>query len=213
MKPIKLYLTDDHSLFREGLKFLLSNIDFIEEVYEAENGQQFIDLLKHQPADIALLDIEMPVMNGIMATRQALQIQPSLKIIALSMYSDESYYSSMIKAGASGFLLKNSSFAEVKRAITDVSEGKSYFSIEVLQSILNRMNRRSPEETDQKLTEREIEILFHICKGASNAEIADVLSISKRTVDKHRQSLLNKTHSGNTVNLVIYAIKNGYFSI
>ena len=213
MKQLKIYLVDDHSLFREGLKFLLSNLDFISEIYEAENGEQFIAGLKQHPTDLVLLDIEMPVMNGIIAAQKAMEINPEIKIIALSMYSDESYYSSMIEAGASGFLLKNSNFAEVKRAIEDVYNGKNYFSIEILQSILTRLNRKKQHQTNNELTEREIEILFHICKGLSNAEIADQLFISKRTVDKHRENLLQKTQSKNTANLVIFAIKHGYFNI
>jgi len=213
MKPLDVYLVDDHSLFREGLKFLLSDLDFIQEIYEAENGAQFIEKLKETPADMALLDIEMPVINGIEATMQALRIQPSLKIIALSMYSDESYYSRMIEAGVCGFLLKNSNFAEVKKAIIDVSAGKNYFSLEILQSILTRMKQKETNQPNNELTDRETEILFHICKGLSNSEIAEKLTISKRTVDKHRENLLQKTQSKNTANLVIFAIKNGYFNI
>ncbi|RIH65754.1 DNA-binding response regulator [Mariniphaga sediminis] len=213
MRKLKICLVDDHSLFREGLHFLLSNLDFIDEIYEAENGEQFISTLKQQPVDIVLLDIEMPLMNGIDAAKQALKMWPDIKIIALSMYSDENYYSSMIDAGAYGFLLKNSNFSEVRKAILDVWEGKNYFSTEIMQSILLRLNRKTQGEPFDDLTEREIEILYHICKGLSNAEIADILSISKRTVDKHRENLLQKTQSKNTANLVIFAIKHGYFSI
>jgi DNA-binding NarL/FixJ family response regulator len=213
MKKLKIYLVDDHALFREGLRFLLSNFDAVEEIYEAENGKQFVSGLKEKSADVALLDIEMPEMNGIEATREALKICPKLKIIGLSMYSEESYYSSMIDAGASGFLLKNSNFSEVRKAIADVNEGKNYFSAEILQSILTMVvtKKLHPEITD--ITERETEILFYICKGLSNTEIAKKLSISKRTVDKHRENLLQKTQSKNTANLVIYAIKNKYFEI
>jgi DNA-binding NarL/FixJ family response regulator len=213
MKKLNLFLVDDHSLFREGLRFLLSNLDFVENIYEAENGLQFIAALKDIPVDIALLDIEMPVMNGIEATKQALLIRPELKIIALSMYSEESYYSSMIEAGADGFLMKNSNFSEVKKALADVWEGKNYFSAEILQSIVNRVVNKKQQHGIEDITERETEILFYICKGLSNAEIARELTISKRTVDKHRENLLEKTESKNTANLVIFAIKHGYFSI
>jgi len=213
MKPVSIYLVDDHLLFREGLKFLISGLDFISGIYEAENGISFIEGLAQHPAAVALLDIEMPGMNGVTAAREALKICPDLKIIALSMYSDESYYSSMIEAGASGFLLKNSSFAEVKKAIEDVLAGRNYFSMEILQSIMQRINRKKPETQNQDLTERESQILFEICRGLSNAEIADRLSISKRTVDKHRENLLQKTLSRNTASLVIFAIRHGYFLI
>lgn len=213
MKKLKIYLVDDHSLFREGLKFLLSNLNFIDKIYEAENGEQFIAGLKQHAVDIVLLDIEMPVMNGTEAARKAIEIYPDIKMIALSMYSDESYYSSMIDAGVSGFLLKNSNFSEVTKAIEDVWNGKNYFSIEILQSVLNRLTRKRPSLSGSSLTEREIEILYFICKGMSNAVIADKLSISKRTVDKHRENLLQKTQSKNTANLVIFAIKHRYFTI
>jgi two-component system, NarL family, response regulator LiaR len=213
MKKLNIFLVDDHSLFREGLRFLLSNLDFVENIYEAENGEQFITALKNTSVDIALLDIEMPVMNGIEATKQALLIRPELKIIALSMYSEESYYSSMIEAGADGFLMKNSNFSEVKKALADVWEGKNYFSADILQSILNRVVNKKQQHGVEDITERETEILFYICKGLSNAEIARELAISKRTVDKHRENLLEKTESKNTANLVIFAIKHGYFSI
>jgi len=213
MKKLKIYLVDDHALFREGLRFLLSNIEFVETIYEAENGDQFIRMLPDNPADLVLLDIEMPEMNGIEAAQKALAIQPDLRIIALSMYSDENYYVSMIDAGVQGFLLKNSSFDEVKRAITEVASGKTYFSAEILQSILRNMKSRKDESQDSELTEREAEILCQICNGLSNNEIGELLSISKRTVDKHRENLLQKTQSRNTASLVIYAIKHGYYNV
>ena len=216
MKQLKIYLVDDHALFREGLKFLLSNLDFVEKIYEAENGEEFISGLKKNYTDIVLLDIEMSVMNGIEAAEYALKLYPEIKIIALSMYSDETYYANMIDAGVAGFLLKNSKFSEVKKAIIDVWEGKGYFSPEIVRSIVSRFANERDQTLKQEvanITNREIEILQSICKGLSNAEIAEKLSISKRTVDKHRENLLLKTQSKNTANLVIFAIKYGYFEI
>ncbi|SHJ17357.1 two component transcriptional regulator, LuxR family [Tangfeifania diversioriginum] len=213
MKKVDIYLVDDHSLFREGLKLLLSNLDFIGKIFEANNGEEFIQGLKDNPVDIALLDIEMPVMNGIEAAKKARQIQPSVKILALSMYSDKNYYLSMIDAGACGFLLKNSNFEEVEKAITDVCNDKSYISIEILNDILKHPDRASFNVFDSELTERETEILLLICRGFTNSEIAARLFLSKRTVDKHRENLLQKTQSKNTANLVIYAIKNGLLQI
>lgn len=213
MKKISIYIVDDHSLFREGLKLLLSNLDYIDHIYEAENGQQFIDGLAKNHVDIAMLDIEMPVMNGIQAAQKAKEIAPGIKIIALSMYSDENYYLSMIEAGACGFLLKNSNFQEVEKAIIDVYNDKSYISIEILNNILKQPQKTSLSNVKEDLTEREDEILVLICKGLTNHEIADKLGLSKRTVDKHRENLLMKTQSKNTANLVIYAIKNDYLKI
>lgn len=213
MKKISVYLVDDHSLFREGLKMLLSNLDYIDKIYEAENGRQFIDGLRKNYVDIALIDIEMPVMNGIQAAQQAKIIVPGIKLIALSLYSDENYYLSMIEAGACGFLLKNSNFHEVEKAIKDVYEDKSYISIEILNNILKHPQKPVSNSNIEELTEREIEILLLICKGLTNNEIADRLILSKRTVDKHRENLLLKTQSKNTANLVVYAIKSGYLQI
>jgi DNA-binding NarL/FixJ family response regulator len=213
MKKISIYIVDDHSLFREGLKLLLSNLDYIENIFEAENGKQFIDGLAKNQVDIAMLDIEMPVMNGIQAAQLAKQIAPGIKIIALSMYSDENYYLSMIEAGACGFLLKNSNFQEVEKAINDVYNDKSYISIEILNNILKQPQKTTLNKINEELTEREDEILLLICKGLTNNEIADRLGLSKRTVDKHRENLLLKTQSKNTANLVIYAIKSGLMKI
>ena len=213
MKKWNIYLVDDHALFREGLRFLLQKVDGVSMIYEAENGAELIQGLEQYDVDLILLDIEMPVMNGIETAERALKIRPDMKIIALSMYADDNYYASMIEAGADGFLLKNSSFSEVKRAIEEVMNGKNYFSLEILQAILNRLNRPKEQKEAQELTERENEVLFHICQGLSNTQIAEELGISKRTVDKHRENLLQKTQSKNTANLVIYAIKQGYFSI
>src|SRR5690554_3954080 len=152
MKKIDIYLVDDHPLFRQGLKLLLSNLNFIGKIYEANNGEEFIGGLKETTADIALLDIEMPVMNGIEAAKRAREILPSIKILALSMYSDKNYYLSMIDAGACGFLLKNSNFDEVEKAITDVCNDKSYISIEILNEILKYPDKASFNIFDSELT-------------------------------------------------------------
>lgn len=213
MKKLSVYLVDDHSLFREGLKMLLSNLDYIDHIYEAENGQQFIDGLAKHSVDIAMLDIEMPVMDGIEAARMAKRIAPGIKLIALSMYSDENYYLSMIEAGTCGFLLKNSNFIEVEKAILDVYNDKSYISIEILNNILKHPQKANPSSLFENLTDREAEVLQLICKGFTNNEIADRLVLSKRTVDKHRENLLMKTQSKNTANLVMFAIKYGYMEI
>ncbi len=211
IKQFKIYLVDDHTLFREGIRFLLSKCKLISEIYEADNGLKLLeDVFKVQP-DIILMDIEMPGMNGIEATRQTLKLLPKCKIIALSMYADECFYKDMIDAGAKGFLLKNSRFEDVQKAIEEVSEGNSYFSPEILNSILKNLNKPVHQPSSSELTKRETEVLFHICQGLQNQEIAELLFLSKRTVDKHRQNILLKTNSRNTAELVVYAIKHGHF--
>ena len=216
MDKLRIYLVDDHKLFREGLKLLLSTQDFVRHIYEASNGREFIENLSFVDCDVVLMDIEMPEMNGIDATIEAMKMKPNLKIIVLSMYGDEQYYYKMIDAGAKGFLLKNSGIDKVVTAIQKVAEGESFFSEELLVNILNNMRdnkSETPETVDNDISERELEILYHVCKGLSNQEIADELFISKRTVDKHRANLLSKTGCRNTAALVMYAIKNNIIEI
>jgi len=205
----KIMLVDDHTLFRNGLRILLNTIDKYEVAGEAANGQEFLELLETEVPDIVLLDIEMPVMDGIAAANLALEKYPDLKIITLSMYGEEDYYYQMVDAGVKGFLLKNSDMNEVKTAIETVYEGGNYFSTELLQNLVNSLRTSSKNREPQaELSEREIEILILICQGFSNQEIADQLFISKRTVDKHRANILEKSECKNTAQLVMYAIKN-----
>jgi len=211
-EKLKIFLVDDHTLFREGLRFLLSNSKLVSDIYEANNGKELLANVLNVKPDIILMDIEMLEMNGIEATQEVLKLYPETKIIALSMYANENYYTEMIDAGAKGFLLKNSKFEDVQNAIDDVYNGKNYFSPEILHAIIKNLNKKTKKQNID-LTEREIEVLYNICKGFSNQEIADILYISKRTVDKHRENILLKTQSKNTAGLVIYAIKNNIFEV
>lgn len=213
MNKLSVILVDDHKLFREGLSLLLNNFSFIGEVYEAANGEEFLTMAKNIRADVVFMDVDMPVMNGIEATAKAIKEYPDLNIIALSMYGDEDYYTQMIASGARGFILKNSGIKDVESAIMHVIEGKNYFSQEILSGILKSINRKRQSNRSGELSEREEEVLYHICKGFSNQEIAEQLHISKRTVDKHRENLLLKTNSKNTAGLVMYAIKNGIVEV
>lgn len=210
---INICIVDDHALFREGIHFLLSKCEFVKKIYEAEQGLQLLELLQSKEIDLILMDIEMPKMNGIETTKKVLQKYPDIKIIALSMYANECFYTDMLAAGAKGFMLKNSRFEDIQKAITEVFAGKNFFSPEILSSILKNMNKPTTVIHTSELSEREMEVLFNICKGLSNREIADKLFISKRTVDKHRENILLKTNSKNTAELVIYAIKKGYFDL
>lgn len=215
-KKMKIYIVDDHKLFREGLKLLLSTQDFVNHIYEASNGKEFVENLSLVDCDVVLMDIEMPEMNGIEATEAALRIKPGLKVIVLSMYGDEQYYYKMVDAGVKGFVLKNSGIEKVITAIHKVAAGENYFSEELLVNILNNMregNKTEPEIPDNEISDREMEILYHVCLGLSNQEIADKLFISKRTVDKHRANLLSKTGCRNTAALVMYAIKNKMINV
>ena len=205
----KIIIVDDHTLFRNGLRILLNNLKNYQVVGEAANGQEFIELIDHTDADLILLDIDMPIMDGIQATKIALQKMPDLRIITLSMYGEEDYYYKMVDAGVKGFLLKNSDMIEMKDALETVYNGGNYFSSELLQTLVNSLRSSSKtKEQHAELSERETEILILICQGMSNQEMADQLFISKRTVDKHRANILEKSQCKNTAQLVMYAIKN-----
>lgn len=215
MENIKIALVDDHALFRNGLKLLLDNVGNLKVVMEASNGKEFVDkLAEGNIPDVVLMDISMPVMNGIEATHAAVEKHPDIKIIALSMFGEEDYYYKMINAGVKGFLLKNSEISDVMEAIEQVSKGENYFSQELLYNVIKSFHpRKESDFDDTTLSKRELQVLQELCKGSSNQEIADVLFISKRTVDKHRASLLSKTNSKNTANLIMYAIKNKLINI
>ena len=205
----KVIIVDDHTLFRNGLRILLNNIENYHVIAEAANGKQFLELLDTLVPDVVLMDINMPVMDGIEASTIAHEKYPDLKIITLSMYGEEDYYYKMVNAGVKGFVLKNSDIKEVKTALDMVYEGGSFFSSELLQNLVNSL-KSAPKSKEfySDLSEREMEILILICQGLSNQEIADKLFISKRTVDKHRANILEKSESKNTAQLVVYAIKN-----
>lgn len=216
MDKINIVLTDDHALFRNGLKMLLSSHEEFTIVGEASNGNELLKIVKNTKVDIILLDISMPEMDGIEAAGILAKDYPDIQIITLSMFGEEDYYFKMVSLGVKGFLLKNSSIDEVVLAIRTVAEGGSYFSGELLTSLVDSLqyaHTHSASEDENTLSEREKEILFQICKGLSNQEIGDKLFISKRTVDKHRANILAKTSCKNTANLVVYAIKNGLVEI
>lgn len=204
----RIVLVDDHSLFRNGLRGLLERQEGYRVVGEAGSGEEFLALLDTLEADVVFMDFSMPGLDGAQTTERALARRPGLRIITLSMFGEESYYSRMVEAGARGFLLKDSDIGDVLEAVETVMEGGSYFSPQLLSSLTGRMRSRE-DAADDQLSSREREILVAVCRGLSNQEIADELFISKRTVDKHRANILEKTGCKNTASLVVYAIRNG----
>ena len=212
----RIILVDDHSLFRNGLRGLLERNEGFRVVGEASSGEEFLSLLEQESfaADLVFMDFSMPGLDGAQTTERALARRPDLRIITLSMFGEESYYSRMVEAGARGFLLKDSDIGDVLEAIAAVMGGGSYFSPRLLSSLTGRMHAREHDElADDQLSSREREILVAVCRGLSNQEIADELFISKRTVDKHRANILEKTGCKNTASLVVYAIRNGIVDI
>jgi DNA-binding NarL/FixJ family response regulator len=205
----RIIIVDDHKLFRNGLRFILSEIEGVEVIGEASNGKEFLELLKYLKPDIVLMDISMPVMNGVEASREALETYPNLKILVLSMFGEDAYYNTMIDIGVKGFILKDSDNSELKNAIHSIIQGNNYFS----QDLLLKIIRNKTTAPTIKLSRRESEILTLICKGHSTNLISEQLHISNRTVERHRASLLAKTESSNSISLVIYAIKNNLVKI
>lgn len=209
MEQVGAIIVDDHKIFRESLTFVLESNANVKVLAQANNGKELIEVLGHTFPDIVLLDIEMPVMDGVETTREALKLYPDLKILVLSMHKDEEFYSSMIDMGVKGFILKESDTEEVIKAIDEIVKGSLYFSQELLLGLL----KKRKDNICIELTPREQEVLALIAKGLSNIEIGEKLFISARTVEKHRAELLLKTESKNSISLVVYAIKNGLVTI
>jgi len=213
-KKIKVVVVDDHDMFRDGIKLLLSSGDNAEVIAEARNGKEFVEIIDGLTPDVVLMDIAMPEMDGIEATRIAHEKFPNLKMLALTMFGDEKYYYQMIESGIKGFVLKSSGISELMTAIAQVSAGGNFFSNELLVKLIanlssqkNAIDKNGVDHND-KLSAREIEVLREIALGLSNDEIGNKLNISAATVRTHRAKLLEKTNSNNTASLIMYAIKN-----
>jgi len=205
----KIFIVDDHEIFRNGLKMVLGKLKYLEIVGEASNGKDFIEALSKCKPDIVLLDIEMPVMNGIEAAQKALEIIPDLNIIVLTMFNEDEYIQNMFDIGVKGFLMKNINKETLDKAIQTIINGGNYYSEELFKFFTKQIGKEKKTETIQiDLTRREKEILQLICEGLSNKEIADVLSVSERTVVGHKTNLLAKTDCKNSMSLMSFAIKN-----
>ncbi len=206
---VKIIVVDDHEIFRNGLKLVLSKLKYIKVIGEASNGIQFLEVLKQEMPDIVIMDIEMPKMNGIEATKEALKINPNLKIIALTMFNEDEYIQSMIDSGVKGFLIKNINKETLDKAIQTVVNGSNYYSEELFEYFTKQITKDEKKNNEAiKLTRREKEILQLVCEGLSNKEIADILYVSERTIVGHKTNLLQKTDCKNTIGLMAYAIKH-----
>jgi DNA-binding NarL/FixJ family response regulator len=210
MKLIKIALIDDHDLFREGIRLVLSQIDGFEVVFDTSDGHSFLDYLQNSTPDIVLMDINMPLIDGVETTKKALQLLPSLRIIALSMFSDTVHYTQMINAGVRGFILKKASKSELQKSIEEVSQGGSFFSQDILQKLAFQYIHSNQSN---QLTVREIDVLDLICKGLTSKEMADKLFISIKTVEVHRTNIFLKTNVRNATELIIWAVRNNIITI
>lgn len=213
---MKILLVDDHKLIRDALKSYFEDDPEFEIVAEAGNGQEALILLRDIEVDVVMMDISMPVMDGIECTENITRDYPDVKVLALSMMNDGQFIKKMLNAGASGYILKNSGEEEIKKALRAVNNGETYFSAEVNETVMQNMlkggvKRNHKLVVDLPLTSREKEVLRLILKEYSNQEIAEELFISPRTVDAHKRNLLEKTGSKNTAGLVLYAIEKNLF--
>jgi len=211
MNEIKVLLADDHQIIVDGLKSLLQNTADIQVAGEANNGREVLRLLGILKIDVILMDIDMPVMNGIDALKEIKRTFSALKVIILSMHQEAGMIKSLMAIGADGYILKSTSQDELIGAIRKVAAGQPYFSPEVTLSLLNtpQNNLQSSKQQTEMLTDREEEILKLIAEGFSNKEIGNKLFISHRTVDTHRTNLMKKLNANNIAGLISYAIKNG----
>ncbi|MEO5674803.1 MAG: response regulator transcription factor [Chitinophagales bacterium] len=211
---IKIIICDDHQIFVEGLKALIKDSDQVTMIGEASNGEELLELAKLKDADVVLMDIFMPKINGIEATQKLKLIYPDIKILGLTMVEEAKQISDMIKAGASGYLLKTSGRDELVEAIVKVHAGERYLSNEVSIKLLDRMlntNEALHEipERNPPITKREHEIIQLIAQELTNEEIARKLNNSPMTIITHRKNLLRKLNVKNTAGLVRYAVQHG----
>jgi len=209
MSAIRLLLADDHVIIRDGIKLMLKKDPKFEIVAEAGNGKEVIEFLNANPksVDVILMDINMPEMTGIEAAEVVAERFSHVKVLALTMHAEETYITNMLKAGALGYILKESTTQDMVSAIVAVADGQKYYSNEVSVTMINSlMNEDKPKTSN--LSEREIEVLGHIAAGSTNKEVGDILCISGRTVETHRRNILFKLELRNTAEMIRYAIEN-----
>lgn len=213
---MKILLVDDHKLIRDAIYSYLDQDGEFDVVGQVGNGQEALDFLDDTKVDVIMMDINMPVMDGVDSTREIMKRWPESKVLALTMMSDNQHIKQMMNAGALGYILKNCTEEEVKEALRTVNSGETYYSSEVTEVVMQSMMKKKPMKSSHMvveipLTEREKEVLRLIIKEYTNQEIADELFISPRTVDAHKRNLLEKTGSKNVAGLVLYAIDKQLF--
>ncbi len=213
----KILLVDDHTLFREGIRALLSTEADIQVVGEAADGQQAIELAEKLSPDIIVMDLVMPGVNGMQAAQQLHDKHPNIRILILSMYDDDEYICQILKAGASGYVLKRAASDDLLRAIREVSNGGSALHPTVAAKLLKDYVRkaRSTEQRDpgSVLTARESEILKLVAEGRTNQQIADILGLGRKTIDTHRTNIMRKLDLHDVTALVKYALKRGIINL
>lgn len=219
MKNTKILIVDDHEVVRDGLKNILTSLDNIAIAGEAGNGEDAVKMYSSLKPDLVIMDISMPGMNGIEATRIIKEKDPEARILILTMHDNQEYLNQIIRSGAKGFILKNTDKEELLDAVKTVASGDNFFSKDISKLIIDNYIRTAKESEkndgykEVPLTKREIEILKLIASGYSNQEIANILYISYNTVDTHRKNIMHKLSIKNTAGLVRYAIEKGLISL
>src|SRR5579871_6039163 len=209
MENVRILLADDHNILRDGMRLLLERQPGFVVVGEAADGRQIVDLARQQHPDVIVMDIAMPNMNGIEATRRIVEKQPGTGVVILSMHYDESYVLRSLKAGAKAYLLKDALKAELISAIRAVSEGRSFFSPKISRVLqedyVEALGRKDADDSYELLTDREREILQLVAEGKTNKEIANLLNVSLYTVDTHRTHILRKLNLHSVPEVILYA--------
>ena len=216
MKKIRVLLADDHTLMRRGLRLIVEQQPDLVVVGEAEDGRQAVALSASVKPDVAVLDIGMPNLNGIEAAKQITDGESGAAVVILSMHADETYILRALRAGARGYLLKDSAESDLVRAIRSVAEGKSFFSPAVskvmLEDYVKKLLRTGSEDSYDLLTPREREILQLVAEGKSNKEVANLLHLSVYTVETHRANIMEKLKLKSVPELILYAVRKGIIS-
>jgi two-component system, NarL family, response regulator NreC len=216
MKKLRILLADDHTVMRTGLRVLLERQPNLEVVGEAENGRDSIQLAASLRPDVVVMDVGMPVLNGIEATKTIVTEDPNIAVVILSMHADESYVMRALKAGARGYLLKDSAPADLLGAIQAVTQKKSFFSPKVsrilAEDYVRVLKQKGAVDSYDLLTSREREILQLLAEGKANKEVAAALNISPYTVETHRSHILEKLNLHNPAELILYAVRKGIIS-
>ena len=217
MSKISLILADDHAVVRSGLRMLLEAQEEMEIIAEAESGREAVSLARSLRPDVILMDIQMPDLNGIEATKQIRKLAPETAVLALTMHEDEQYFFEMLKAGASGYVPKRAAPDELITAIRTVARGDVFLypslATRLVRDYLDRADTEEKPRIYGQLTPREQEVLIHIAEGHSNSEIAENLVISVKTVDRHRENIMRKLNMHNRIELVKYAIRIGLIDL
>lgn len=211
-KTIKVAIADDHALFRAGVKTALSVKKDVELIAEADNGMQLINLLRHIEPDVILLDIQMPIMDGIQTLPEIRKIRPDAKVIILSMHNDHSMISKLMEIGANSYLTKNSDSETIYEAIKTCYENEFFFNELTNKALLTGLRTKRSDSfgaPEADLTEKELRVLRLMCEEKTTKEIADIVEISPRTVEAIRDKLKTKTGAKSMAGLVMYAVKNG----